>query len=341
MSTADLPKVSVLIPSYNHARFLPEAIASVLAQDFRDFELLLSDDASTDGSAAIIREFAARDSRIRFQIHPRNLGMVPHWNWCLQEARGDYIKFVFGDDGLASGRTLGVMATMLDAEPSAVLAATARLLLDENSQPEGVWNSLGPAGFHRGAVVISQCLRRDRNLIGEPSAVMFRRAFASRGFDPQLRQLVDEEMWLHLLRQGDLVYDPRPLCVFRRHPSQQTVVNLRPHIGPEDSLLITARYLDCLAPARVAGLSLFGRRRILYRHLHYARKHSCRSPAIRRAEAVLLAQLPLAWYVICWFCHRASKPAINLARTYCRYAGARVQSRPVADVDLAGPAGPQ
>jgi hypothetical protein len=341
MSDTDLPKVSVLIPSYNHARFLPEAIASVLAQDFPDFELLLSDDASTDGSAAVIREFAARDSRIRFHIHPRNLSMVPHWNWCLREARGDYIKFVFGDDGLASRRTLGVMAAMLDAEPSAVLAATARLLLDGHSQPEGVWNSLGPAGIHRGAVVISQCLQRDRNLIGEPSAVMFRRAFASRGFDPQFRQIVDEEMWLHLLRQGDLAYDPRPLCIFRRHPSQQTVANHRPHIGPEDSLLITARYLDCLAPGCVTGLSVFGRRRILYRHLHYARKHSGRSPAIRRAEAVLMAQLPLAWYVICWFWHRTSKPVINLVRTCRRDAGTRIPSRPFADAKLAGPAGPQ
>src|SRR3974377_931912 len=95
------PKVSVLVPTYNYARYLPEAIESVLEQDFQDFEVLISDDCSTDGSAEVIARYAAKDSRIRFKIHPANLGMVENWNWCLSEARGDYIKFLFGDDRLA------------------------------------------------------------------------------------------------------------------------------------------------------------------------------------------------------------------------------------------------
>ena len=70
------PKISVLIPTYNYARFLPAAVESVLAQDFREFELLISDDASTDGSAEVIRSYAERDSRIRFRLHTANLGMV-------------------------------------------------------------------------------------------------------------------------------------------------------------------------------------------------------------------------------------------------------------------------
>src|ERR1017187_7004523 len=92
------PKVSVLIPNYNHARYLPAAIESVLQQDFRDFELLISDDCSNDGSAGIIASYAAKDSRIRFQIHPANLGMVRNWNWCLAQARGEYMKFLLADD---------------------------------------------------------------------------------------------------------------------------------------------------------------------------------------------------------------------------------------------------
>ena len=101
------PKVSVLIPTFRYARFLPAAVDSVLAQEFRDFELLISDDASGDGSAEIIRSYAARDPRIRFHIHPGNIGMVSNWNWCLGEARGDHVKFLFGDDCLVSRLALG------------------------------------------------------------------------------------------------------------------------------------------------------------------------------------------------------------------------------------------
>src|SRR3954464_8515957 len=108
------PKISVLLPTYRYGRYLAEAIDSVLTQDFRDFELLISDDHSPDGSAEIIRGYAARDGRIRFQIQPRNLGMVPNWNWCLAEARGDYIKYVFGDDRLCSPAALGRMLALLE-----------------------------------------------------------------------------------------------------------------------------------------------------------------------------------------------------------------------------------
>ena len=113
-----LPKISVLIPTYNYVRYLPEAIESVLEQDWRDLELLISDDCSTDGSGEVIAQYAAKDSRIRFQIHPTNLGMVQNWNWCLSEARGEYIKFLFGDDKLASPQALGKLLQLLAANTS-------------------------------------------------------------------------------------------------------------------------------------------------------------------------------------------------------------------------------
>src|SRR5208283_3355105 len=96
------PKISVLIPTFEYGRFLPEAIESVLAQDLMDFELIISDDASRDDSGEVIRRYAARDPRIRYRLHERNIGMVANWNWCLKEACGEYVKFVFGDDCLPS-----------------------------------------------------------------------------------------------------------------------------------------------------------------------------------------------------------------------------------------------
>jgi len=312
------PKVSVLIPTYNYARYLPEAIESVLAQDFGDFELLASDDGSKDGSAEIIREYARRDPRVRGEIQERNLGMVPNWNWCLREARGPYVKFLFGDDKLASPRALGRMTAMLDAEPSAVLAVTARVILDENSRALEVWDELGAPGRKDGRETIARCLRADRNLIGEPSATLFRRDAAARGFDPAWKQLVDEEMWFHLLSQGDLAYDPEPLCAFRLHSAQQTVANRHAHVSSTESLLLFARYLDGFAATAGLKLDSLAIRRLLFRYIYYSRKNSrrdaARTPAVAAAENVLLGRLTPRWYAACLLLHRASKPFVNLER---------------------------
>ncbi len=155
------------------------AIESVLAQDFTDFEILISDDASTDDSADVIRRYAAKDPRIRFQLHPANLGMVANWNWCLQQARGEYVKYRWAPGYDEHSRhTLGRMVAMLEAHPLATLAASARLVLDENSEVTGLWDELHRTGLHHGPQVVARCLRANRNLIGEPSVIMFRRAAA-------------------------------------------------------------------------------------------------------------------------------------------------------------------
>ena len=313
-----MPKVSVLVPTYRYARFLPEAIESVLTQDFTDFELLISDDASSDGSAEIIRRYAAGDPRIRWHVHEKNLGMVANWNWCLREARGDYVKFLFGDDRLASNQGLGRMAAMLDTEPRAVLAVTARLILDQHSRPLEIWDELGAAGHKPGREVIARCLRYDRNLIGEPSAAMFRRQAGLRGFDPAWRQLVDEEMWFHLLETGDFVYDPEPLCSYRLHDAQQTVVNRDSHVASMESLLLLARYLDCFAATVSLRLDSFAIRRLLFHYIYYSRKNSrrdgARTSAVAAAEELLMRRLTPRWYAICLAWHRVSKPLINLER---------------------------
>ncbi|MDD3276329.1 MAG: glycosyltransferase family 2 protein [Kiritimatiellales bacterium] len=219
------PAVSILIPTYNYARYLPAAIESALDQDFTDFEVVISDDASTDNTEKICRSYEAKDSRIRFVRHKKNLGMVENWNWCLQQARGTYIKYLLADDKFNRPYALRRLVEAMSL-PGVALAASARELMDENSRTIGMWNSLG-LNDHRvdGRVLSAQCLERSVNRIGEPTAVLFRKADAVRGFDVTFRQLVDLEMWLHLLQKGDLAYLAEPLCCFRRHAGQQTEVN--------------------------------------------------------------------------------------------------------------------
>jgi hypothetical protein len=318
------PKISVLIPTYQYARFLPEAIESVLAQDFGDFELLISDDDSTDGSAEVIRRYAAKDERIRYLIHKNNIGMVPNWNWCLHQATGDYVKYLFGDDCLQSRNALGRMAEMLDKEPRAVMAVAARSILDADSHAVEVWDHLGRPGYHNGVDAIIRCIQKDRNLIGEPSSVMFRRAAATRAFDPSFRQLVDQEMWFHLLSEGGLVYDPTPLCAFRHHEAQQTVVNRKEQVASAEGLRIVSRYSQYFAQSVGIEPSSLAMRRRIFRRIYYSRKNCQRTPLIIAAEHTLQSDLTPQWYLVCWILHRIMKPFENLQRFLVKRPAVRI-----------------
>jgi len=236
------PKVSVLIPTYNYGRYLAEAIESVLEQDFQDFELLIADDCSADNTAEVVRPFCARDARVRFAVHAANLGMVNNWNYCLEQARGEYIKFLFGDDKLMHRQALSKMLALLRQYPSAILAASARTILDEESKAVDIYRDLAE-GCHDGRKIITAYLMANgKNLVGEPSAVMFRKAEARRGFDPRYRQITDVEMWIHLLEKGDLAYTREPLCAFRSHPSQQTERNTASGLGRREHAVFFSTY---------------------------------------------------------------------------------------------------
>jgi len=307
--------LSVLIPTYNYGRYLPEAIDSVLGQDFTDFELLVSDDASTDDSTAVISHYAAKDPRVRFQLHPANLGMVANWNWCLQHARGDYVKYLFGDDCLASRHSLGRMVALLENNPGATMAATGRLVLDENSAVTGLWDDWGKTGLFDGPPSILRCLRANHNLIGEPSAAIFRRAAATRGFDPTMRQIVDLEMWFHLLLQGGFVYSPEPLCAFRRHGVQQTAINRQSRVGNIETVRLLTQYLEPVAQRTGLRPDSLVRRRIIFRSLYYVRKSATSHPQFEKMSELLQAQLPRRWWIFCWLLHRMTRPFENLSRS--------------------------
>ena len=221
-----IPSVSILVPTYNYACYLPEAIESALEQDYEDFELIIADDASQDDTEEVCRAYEKKDSRIRFVRHEKNLGMVENWNWCLEQARGKYIKFLLADDRFNHPQALRRLVEAFANYPSISMAVSARTLIDENSQNTGRWNPLGAKDrIIEGAELRVKCLEQCLNLIGEPTAVLFKKEDAGRGFDSSFRQLVDLEMWLYLLQSGDLMYFHEPLCCFRQHSAQQTEVN--------------------------------------------------------------------------------------------------------------------
>jgi len=305
------PTISVLIPTFNYGRFLPEAIDSVLAQDFTDFELIISDDCSReDSSAEVLASYAARDARIRPHIQNPRLGMVQNWNWCLSQARGEYIKFVFGDDKLASPQALSKLLGLMVDNPSAALAASARYLIGDDSKVVETWDEFGKPGQHSGTGVICRCLQEDRNLVGEPTVVLFRRRDAARGFNPRYRQLVDLEFWFHLLEKGDFVYTQESLSCFRQHGEQQSRVNAQVELGDWESLQLFEDYRD-KPYNRVGGLRLrqFNR---LYDLRKRRRRGISAPPEFVEMEKQLWARFSAPMYLAYWARRRLTRPFENL-----------------------------
>lgn len=209
--------VSVCIPTYQGAAYLGQAIDSVLAQTLQDFELLVVDNHSTDGTEALVARYT--DSRIRFLRNERNLGAEANWNRCLEQARGTYIKLLPHDDMLAPDcLRRQVEALEQDRDGRLALAFCARTVVNAAGRP------LMRRGYRRsgdgaiaGEVLRRQCLRRGTNLLGEPGAVLFRRALAQRvgGFDGEIGYVIDLDYWFRLLQHGDAWYSAEALASFR------------------------------------------------------------------------------------------------------------------------------
>ncbi|MBV8070574.1 MAG: glycosyltransferase family 2 protein [Acidobacteriaceae bacterium] len=127
-------RVTLAMPVYNGERYIEEAIRSILAQDFTDFELVITDNASTDRTEEICRGFAATDSRVRYVRNERNLGAARNYNRGFELANGEYLKWCAHDD-LISPNCIGELVRALDGNPKAVLAFPKTECIDESGAP--------------------------------------------------------------------------------------------------------------------------------------------------------------------------------------------------------------
>ncbi|MBI2703541.1 MAG: glycosyltransferase family 2 protein [Mycobacterium sp.] len=168
-------RVSVVVPSYNSVEFISATMQSILAQTFSDFELVVSDHSSTDGTWEVLQQFTA-DPRVRLSRLPSGGGAPANWNAVTDLATGEFIKLVCGDDLLSPG-SLAEKVAALEAHPSAVMAASPRDVIDAAGTP--VLRNRGLAGL-RGEVSGAEAIRRTvlagTNIYGEPASVLFRRA---------------------------------------------------------------------------------------------------------------------------------------------------------------------
>lgn len=132
--TSPAPLVSIGIPVYNGERFLARAVESLLAQSLPDFELIIADNASTDGTQALCEALALRDARVRYVRHPQNIGAPRNWNCLVELARGRYFKWATAND-LHAPTMLQRCVDVLEGDPGIVLCYGHTQLMDETERP--------------------------------------------------------------------------------------------------------------------------------------------------------------------------------------------------------------
>lgn len=190
-----MPKISVIIITYNRASLLPKAVKSVLAQTYRDWELLIIDDASLDGTEKVARALAAQDGRVKYFKNEFNLDISRSRNRGIALAQGGYIAMLDSDDYWTDSTKLSKQAAYLDAHPETGLIGTAIRCEDEYGRflKEDVYAS-------EDREIRARMLWK--NQIAQ-SGVLFRKeaCVAAGAYDESLRIGEDYDLWLKIGRQ--------------------------------------------------------------------------------------------------------------------------------------------
>lgn len=208
----DKPLVSVVIPAYNYARFLPAAIESVLSQTYRPLELIVVDDGSTDDTPAVV---AAYGDRIR-SIRKVNGGLSAARNTGIQAGQGEYFAFLDADD-LWMPDKLAQQVAVFEQHPEAGCVGCGVVLVDGNLKPCGQSSHadlIGPPEQR-----VRKVLLRREWVGGSGSGALVKRAVLERVglFDEELTAAEDWDMWLRIVEQFPVCNARAPLVQIRRH----------------------------------------------------------------------------------------------------------------------------
>ena len=216
--------ISVILVTYGRDRFLSSTIESILSQTLTDFELLISDDCSPDGTEAVCRTFVSRDERVRYRRNDTRLGMPGNLNAAVREARGDLIANL--DDGdLYDRRLLERWHDALVECPNAAFVFNAYRHLDADGSERAITRERLPRCFPGRVLLEGRYFRVWRFDSPVWGTVMARRsAYEAVGlFDERFGFYADVDMWMRLAEGFSVAYVDEPLITL---PSRETVPRL-------------------------------------------------------------------------------------------------------------------
>jgi glycosyltransferase involved in cell wall biosynthesis len=198
-----MPRISIVMPVNNCRAFLEQSVRSLLAQTLTDFELIVGDDGSDDGTGPLLDRLAAEDGRIRVVRRSSRSGLAGSANWVVAEARARLVAIAHADD-VSAPRRLERLSAFLEAHPEATAVGTPALGIDEAGravQPPNLWRLLHPSPFAPFA----------------HSSMMFRKAAfdAVGGYRRACDYFEDLDLWWRLADLGPVFVLPEPLVRYR------------------------------------------------------------------------------------------------------------------------------
>lgn len=206
-----MPRISIIIPTYNRARFVAQAIESVQTQTFADWEMIVVDDASEDDTPGIVAKQVAQDQRIKYFRNEVNLGISRTRNRGLELAQGEYIAVLDSDDIWCDMEKLQKQSDFLEQHPDYSLIGGAVILVDEQGSEIG----------RRQPPIADQDIRSGlllKNTLVH-SSIMYRREAVKGlgGYDVKLSSGEDYDLWLRLGREHKLANLPDYVVKYRVH----------------------------------------------------------------------------------------------------------------------------
>jgi glycosyltransferase involved in cell wall biosynthesis len=219
------PKVSVCIPVYNGSDYIAESIDSVLAQNFKDFELIVCDNCSTDNTEEIVRNY--KDSRVRYFRNQKNLGYVGNANRCLELAAGEYISIWHHDDCMMPDN-LERKVRLLDEHPDVGFVHSNLVLIDVKGEivSQNIWNEDSRHDYIKNGMVV---FREFMSYLPNGASIFIGAVLARRecyalvgGFSPELPHCDDSEMWMRMALFYNVACIGTPLVKYREHPASTT-----------------------------------------------------------------------------------------------------------------------
>ena len=215
-----IPQVSVCIPAYNNEAYILDTINAVLAQTFTDFELVVIDDCSKDGTAAVVE--AVTDPRVRLVRNEKNLGMAGNWNRCIEAAKAPLVKVLCADDILYPD-SLKLEAQALLDNPDINLVSSDTALINMQGQQVGSFKRW-PVNGRMSGKKLARISLLFNNFFGAPCNNLFRReaALSVGGFDKNFPYILDFDLWLRLACTGDVYIIHETLNGFRLRNDSNT-----------------------------------------------------------------------------------------------------------------------
>lgn len=232
------PKVSICMPSYNHERFIGEAIESVISQSYTDWELIVSDDASPDDTLTVVREYQRKyPGKIKLLTAAKNVGPSVNGNKAIDAAQGEYLAYLCSDDRMLPER-LATQVAYLDRYPDIAMVFSEVGMIDSAGQQSDIYNV-----FSKNIDDLWLQLL-EGNFLNAPSVMLRRTVYEDVGIhNPGLLYVQDYDYWLRTLDKYKIARLPQKLTEYRTHENNLSVkaVDDAPYAGYYETVFVILR----------------------------------------------------------------------------------------------------